>query len=85
MHLATAPAVVRRSLKYAVVVGSLLLAINHSDALLAGEVSPGRLARMVLTMLVPYTVSTLASVSASRDAARARRAMIVNLGGSTHD
>ncbi len=85
MQLATARPVVRRSLKYAVVVGSLLIAINHSDALLAGEVGLGRLARMVLTMMVPYAVSTLASVSTSRDAARARRALIVNPGGPTHD
>ena len=58
--------VVRRALAYAVVVGSLLIAINHGHALLAGEVDGGRLLRMGLTVMVPYAVSTLSSVGALR-------------------
>ena len=64
--LATQPSVVRRALGYAVVVGAILIAINHSDAILRGDLSPGRLMRMGLTILVPYAVSTLSSVGAMR-------------------
>jgi hypothetical protein len=64
--LALSPRVVRRALLYAVVVGAVLIAINHGDALLRGEVSPERWWKMGLTVLVPYTVSTLSSVGALR-------------------
>jgi hypothetical protein len=57
-------AVVVRACKFAVVVGAILIGINHGDALLAGDVDAGRLARMGLTVLVPYAVSTLSSVGA---------------------
>jgi hypothetical protein len=55
-----------RALKYAIVVGAILIGINHWDALLAGDVSGGRLAKMALTVCVPYVVSTLSSVGALR-------------------
>jgi len=42
----------------------VLIAINHGDALLRGEIDAGRLLKMGLTVLVPYTVSTLSSVGA---------------------
>ena len=57
---------VRRALLYAVVVGAVLIAINHGDALLAGRIERGRALRMALTVLVPYVVSTLSSVGALR-------------------
>src|SRR5215208_3774901 len=68
LRLAREPHVVRRALTYAVVVGSVLIAINNGDALLRGEVTPGRLLRMGLTVIVPYLVSTLSSVGAIRQA-----------------
>lgn len=67
LALALKPSVVKRALKYAVVVGSILIAINHSDAILRGELPPARLFRMGLTVLVPYVVSTLSSVGAMRE------------------
>jgi len=63
-QLAFQPSVVRRALKYAVVVGFILIAINHSDAILSGHVTRGILLKMLLTMMVPYAVSTLSSVGA---------------------
>ena len=57
--------VVLRACRYAVVVGAVLIAINHGDALLRGEVDAGRLLKMGLTVLVPYAVSTLSSVGAT--------------------
>ena len=68
-RLACSGPVVRRALIFAVVVGSVLVAINHGDALLRGDVDAGRGLRMGLTVLVPYVVSTLSSVLALRDAA----------------
>ena len=49
------------------VVGTVLVAINHGDALLRGDVSLGRTLRIVLTVLVPYFVSTYSSVAVMRD------------------
>jgi len=67
LAVAIQPRIVRRALGYAVVVGALLIAINHGDALLAGEISTGRSLKMLLTVLVPYCVSTASSVSAIRN------------------
>ena len=57
---------VRRALGYGVVVGVVLIAINHGDALLRGDIDALRLLKMSLTPLVPYAVSTLSSVQAMR-------------------
>lgn len=70
LRLAASRTVVRRSLAYAVVVGPILIAINHADAIAAGDIDDIRLCKMALTVLVPYLVSTLSSVGALR----ARRA-----------
>jgi hypothetical protein len=64
LRLAFSPAVVRRGLFYAVVVGPILIAINHFDAIARGDVDAVRLAKMGLTLLVPYLVSTFSSVGA---------------------
>lgn len=68
--LATDRSTVRRALGVAAVVGSVLIVINHGDAILHGDLSPGRLLRMALTVLVPYCVSTYSSVGARRDLER---------------
>ena len=67
-QLAFQPAVVRRACGYALVVGAILIAINHGDAILAGDLDATRCWKMGLTLLVPYTVSTLSSVGAMRQA-----------------
>jgi hypothetical protein len=64
--LALSPRVLRRAVLYTLIVGAILIAINHGDALLAGDVSAERWWKMGLTVLVPYTVSTLSSVGALR-------------------
>lgn len=66
MEVATSGPVVRRALVYLLVVGTILVGINHGDAILRGDIDGIRLFKMVLTPLVPYTVSTLSSVSAIR-------------------
>jgi hypothetical protein len=69
-RLALRPSVVRRALLYAVVVGAILIAINHGDAILAGTLDRGRWLKMGMTVIVPYCVSTLSSVGALRSAAK---------------
>lgn len=70
LNLATQGSVVRRGLLYAVIVGSVLIAINHGDALLRGDLDRQRLLRMGLTVMVPYLVSTFSSVGALRQAGK---------------
>lgn len=67
LALATQRSVVRRAIAVAIVVGTVLVAINHSDALLQGDLSTGRVVRILLTLAVPYCVSTYSSVGAMRD------------------
>jgi len=54
--------VVRRAAYSALLVGALLIAINHGDELLRGQLDTARLLKMALTVLVPYGVSTASSV-----------------------
>jgi len=68
--LATSRSVVQRATVVALVVGSILVIINHGDAIVRGDLSAGRLLRIALTIAVPYCVSTYSSVSALRDSAR---------------
>ena len=58
--------VVRRSLKVSLLVGSILVAINHGDLLLSGEAGRELLWKIPMTYCVPYAVSTFASVDALR-------------------
>ncbi len=67
LRLAFQPRVVRRALKFAVVVGLVLISINHGDAILRGDVTHRRIFQMALTVMVPYIVSTLSSVQAMRE------------------
>jgi hypothetical protein len=74
LRTATEFAVVRRALGYALVVGAILIGINHGGAILRGEVDGGRMLQMALTALVPYCVSTSSSVGAIRRVQAAARA-----------
>lgn len=65
LHIALEPRTVLRGIKFAVVVGAVLIAINHGDAILAGDIDGNRLLKMGLTVIVPYLVSTFSSVGAT--------------------
>jgi hypothetical protein len=69
-RLARSRSVVRRAICIALVVGSVLAAINHGDAILYGSLTATQVWKIGMTYLVPYTVSTLSSVGAIRHAAR---------------
>ncbi|PYR67224.1 MAG: phosphoenolpyruvate protein kinase [Acidobacteria bacterium] len=73
LALATSASVVRRATVVAIVVGTILVVINHGDAIVRGDLGVGRLLRIGLTVVVPYCVSTYSSVSALRAAARRAR------------
>ncbi|MEW6403388.1 MAG: nitrate/nitrite transporter NrtS [Chloroflexota bacterium] len=55
--------IVRRAGYTALVVGTLLTVINHGDALLHGQMDPTRVLKIILTVCVPYIVSTVSSAS----------------------
>jgi hypothetical protein len=67
LALAFSGPVRRRALRIMAVVGALLITINHGDAILRGDVDGPRLARILLTLAVPYIVSTVSSVAAMRE------------------
>jgi len=66
LRLACDKAIVRRAVAYAVVVGAVLIAINHGDAILQRQLDTSRVLKMALTVFVPYVVSTLSSIGALR-------------------
>ncbi len=63
-ELASSPIIVGRSLRVALVVGTLLTLINQGDVLLEGAISVEVIAKILLTYCVPYAVSTYAGVGA---------------------
>jgi hypothetical protein len=67
LPLALSGPVRRRALRLMAIVGAILITINHGDALLRGDVDGARFARMLLTLAVPYVVSTVSSVAAMRE------------------
>jgi cell shape-determining protein MreD len=57
---------VLRSLKVAVVVGTILGAVNHYDAILSGTFSATTLVQIGITYLVPFCVATFGSAMQAR-------------------
>lgn len=57
-----------RGVKVAGLVGTALVAINQGDLIVRGELGSDAAWKILLTYLVPYLVSTYASVSAIRAA-----------------
>ncbi len=67
-EIALSGEVIRRSLVYGVVVGGILIGINHGDLLLAGDFSRVQWLKVLLTPMVPYLVCTFSCVQATRSA-----------------
>ena len=63
-RIASRKDVVARGLKVSLLIGTILTAINQGDVILAGELDATNAWKIPLTYLVPYLVSTYASVSA---------------------
>jgi len=68
LTVAINPGVVRRSFRVALVVGTLLVAINQGDRIFSGQ-APDWI-KMFLTYCVPYCVATYGAVSAILDEIR---------------
>ena len=64
IRVATRRSVLRRSLVTCGLVGTILVAVNHGDAVLRGRVDSGLAVQILLTFLVPFLVSTFSSVAA---------------------
>ena len=62
--------VVRRSLKVASIVGTILVLINYGDRLIAGTMDMTAWIKSMMTYCVPYCVSTYASVGAIMESTR---------------
>jgi hypothetical protein len=60
------PRLVRRSALIALIVGSVLVAINQGDALLAGRWDLALVWKVPLTYLVPFVVATWGALVNSR-------------------
>lgn len=72
LRLAIQPGTVRRAAITALVVGAVLVAINHGDAIWRGEMTAARTLKALLTVAVPYVVSTMSSVSTRLELRRLR-------------
>ncbi|HXF09579.1 MAG TPA: nitrate/nitrite transporter NrtS, partial [Desulfuromonadaceae bacterium] len=63
------PATVKRAFITAIIVGFILIAINEGPAIVSGHLTRTQIIQMCLTVFVPYTVSTVSSVSTRRELA----------------
>ena len=64
LNIAKQPIVIRTATRFALIVGPILILINHGDKIMAGEMQQLDWLKCFITILVPYTVSTLSSISA---------------------
>jgi len=64
LQTAMRPEVVKRSRRVAILVGTILVAINYFDRIYVGDLTPIDYIKMLMTYCVPFCVSTHASVSA---------------------
>ena len=65
--IATRRNVLKRCLKVSVIVGTILVAVNQGDAILGGASGSQLYWKIPLTYIVPFMVSTYATVSAIID------------------
>ena len=63
LKVAARPDIVRRSLVVSLIVGTVLVAINHGDLILSGGIGRKELIKILLTYIVPYCVSTFSAVA----------------------
>jgi hypothetical protein len=73
LQLSCDRSVVLRGFAFSAIVGTILVVVNHGDALMNGDVSTARVMKIVITMLIPYCVSTVSSVGAMQTARREQR------------
>jgi len=59
-------------MRVSVLVGSILVLINHADSIYNGSLKPTNLLQILATYIVPYLVSTYSNVSALKDQEKPR-------------
>ncbi|MEZ9464361.1 nitrate/nitrite transporter NrtS [Vibrio splendidus] len=59
------PTILKRSLKVSIIVGTILMLINHGEKLLSSNIDATLIIKILMTYCVPFCVSTQASVSAT--------------------
>jgi len=59
--------IVKRSIVIALIVGTILCVINHSDKMLAHTLTSADFIRMGLTYIVPFCVATLGALTAREE------------------
>src|SRR5262249_13963837 len=69
---ATHPATMRRAGATSLMVGTVLIAINHGHAVIAGQITQERIFQMFLTVIIPYIVSTVSSVATRHELRQVR-------------
>lgn len=65
--IACQPKVVRTATRFSLIVGPVLVMINHGDSIIDSTMSHEDWLKSILTMIVPYIVSTLSSLSVYRN------------------
>jgi len=65
-HALLYPRVRDRALRVALVVGTILFAINQLDVVLSGGLTPVILGKIALTFAVPYSVSSYSALQVNR-------------------
>ncbi|MGH2743830.1 MAG: nitrate/nitrite transporter NrtS [Thermoleophilaceae bacterium] len=66
LRICLQPEHLRRTLTIAVVVGTVLTAINHADVIARGDATSATLAKAALNYLVPFIVSNLGLLVGTR-------------------
>jgi len=66
MAYATRRDIFTRALRVGLIVGTILALINHGDRIIGGTLDMDSWSKIILTYLVPYSVSTWSSVQAVR-------------------
>ena len=72
LAVALRPNILKRGIKVGLVVGTTLALINHGDKILTLTMDTNSLLKIGLTYLVPFGVSTWASVQTARAGEQAR-------------
>jgi Mg/Co/Ni transporter MgtE len=65
-HALTYWPVCGRAITVALIVGTILVIINQADVLLSGHITPLVVAKIGLTYVVPFSVSTYSALAANR-------------------
>ena len=56
----------QQALRVAAIVGTLLFAINQADVVVRGQITPVVVAKIALTYIVPFCVSTYSALGVNR-------------------